>query len=260
MTSAAFRTAWITGAGKGIGRALALALAGHGTSVAISARSTDDLAELAAAAEGLPGRVFAVPLDVTDPAGTAAAYTAIQRDLGDVDLVVLNAGTHIPMGAADFSVETLRNLVEVNLLGVGNGLAVVLPDMIARGAGHVAVTASVSGYTGLPTAAAYGATKAAVINMCEALKPELDRHGVRISVINPGFVKTPLTDRNTFRMPFLITAEQAAQYTVKGLRKGRFEIHYPWQFTMWLKLARLLPYGLYFALARRMLPKDGAAR
>jgi len=245
------KVAWVTGAGKGIGRAVARRLALEGWVVAVSARPTADLASLAA--ECRAGGIHPYPLDVTDKAATGEALALIEKELGELDLVILNAGTHSPMPAEDFSVETFRLLTETNLMGPVNGLACIIPRFIERKRGHIAVVASLAGYRGLPTAAAYGATKAATINMCEALKPELEAHGVRISLINPGFVETPLTDRNDFPMPFLISAEAAAERILRGLRRGQFEIAFPWRFAMLMKLLRLLPNGLFFALTRRMV-------
>lgn len=244
------KTAWITGAGKGIGRAVARRLAQDGWTVAASARTEDDLASLAS--EFPPGRVHPYPLDVTDLGRTEATLGRIERDLGALDLAVLNAGTHIPFGVEDFSVEAFRQLVETNLMGTVHGLAQVIPAFIARRRGHIAVVASLAGYRGLPTAAAYGATKAGLINMCEALKPELELHGVRLTLINPGFVETPLTDRNTFPMPFLIPVEDAAERIIRGLARSRFEVAFPGRFAVLMKLLRLLPDRLFFALTRRM--------
>jgi short-subunit dehydrogenase len=137
-----------------------------------------------------------------------------------------------------------------------HGVAAVLPRFMERRRGHLAVVASVAGYRGLPTSAAYGASKAALINMCEALKPELDRAGVTISVVNPGFVKTPLTDKNDFPMPFLMDADAAAEQMVRGLETGRFEITFPKRFTWGMNLLRCLPYSLYFAVSRKMVSKS----
>ncbi len=241
---------WITGAGKGIGRAVARRLAQDGWTVAASARTEDDLASLAS--EFPPGRVHPYPLDVADLGRTEATLKRIERDLGALDLAVLNAGTHISFGAKDFSVEAFRQLVETNLMGTVHGLAQVIPGFIARRRGHIAVVASLAGYRGLPTAAAYGATKAGLINMCEALKPELDLHGVRLTLINPGFVETPLTDRNTFPMPFLISVEAAADEIIRGLTRAKFEVAFPGRFVVLMKMLRLLPDRLFFALTRRM--------
>ena len=136
-------------------------------------------------------------------------------------------------------------------MGSVHGLAAILPAMIGRGSGHIAVVSSVAGYRGLPTAAAYGATKASLINMCEALAFDLHGTGVRLQLVNPGFVDTPLTRRNSFPMPFLMTVEDAAERIHRGLRSRKFEIAFPRRFTLWLKLMRILPYALYFPILRR---------
>jgi NAD(P)-dependent dehydrogenase (short-subunit alcohol dehydrogenase family) len=245
------KVAWVTGAGKGIGRAVAYRLAHEGWTVAASARTTEDLVDLAA--ECPPNRVHAYPLDVTDLPLTQITVQQITKQVGDIDLAVLNAGTHIPMSAEHFSPETFRHLVETNLMGPVNCLAQIISKFIDRGSGHIAVVASVAGYRGLPTAAAYGATKAGLINMCEALKSELERHGVRLTLINPGFVETPLTDKNDFPMPYLIPVEEAADRIMHGLRRGNFEVTFPWRFAILMKLLRLLPYRLFFVLTRRMI-------
>ena len=247
------KVAWVTGAGKGIGRTLARRLAQEGWTVAASARTVEDLASLAA--ECPPGRIHEFPLDVTDLAQTRATANDIERQLGELDLAVLNAGTHTPMAAEQFSVETFRRLVETNLMGTANGLEQIIPKLIERKSGHIAVVASLAGYRGLPTAAGYGATKAGLINMCEALKPELERHGVRLTLINPGFVETPLTDRNEFPMPYLMPVEKAADRIMRGLRRDDFEVTFPWRFATVMKLLRLLPDRLFFLLTRRMIGK-----
>jgi NADP-dependent 3-hydroxy acid dehydrogenase YdfG len=250
-----FESAWVTGAGKGIGRALAKRLAEHGTRVAVSARTFADLDSLVAETAGRPGRILPFALDVTNGDAMRETVNAIHGVLDRLDLVVLNAGTHRPAHAAALDPETFEALWRVNVMGVVNGLAAVLPRMIEQGRGHVGVVASVAGYTGLPTGAAYGATKAALINLCEALKPELDIHGVRISIINPGFVRTPLTDRNDFPMPFLIDADEAAERIHAGLLAGRYEIAFPRRMVWLLKALAMLPAPLRLALKRRMIPR-----
>ena len=243
---------WLTGAGKGIGRAVALKLAHDGWTVAASARTGADLDSLAERSADLPGTVRAYPLDITDAERSAAVFARIERDIGPLDAVLLNAGTHEPMPAADFSVAIVRRLVEVNLMGTANGLAPALAAFRARGRGTVAVVSSVAGYRGLPTAAAYGATKAALINMCEALRPECIALGIDLKLINPGFVRTPLTDRNDFPMPFLVEPDAAAARIVGGLDRPGFEIAFPTPFVLMLKAMRMLPYGLFFTLTRRL--------
>ena len=247
------QTAWVTGAGKGIGREVALLLSRRGGAVAVSSRTQSDLDDLAREAEGGPGKIVPFPLDVTDEDAVRATFGAIERRLGPLDLALFNAGTHIPISAENFDAERFATLIDANVMGVVHGLAVAMPAFIERRSGHIAVMSSVAGYRGLPTSAGYGATKAALINMCESLKPELDRHGVAITVINPGFVRTPLTDRNTFKMPFLMDADAAAERAVRGLDSGRFEVTFPRRFTWGLKILRCLPYALYFPLTRRLL-------
>jgi short-subunit dehydrogenase len=175
----------------------------------------------------------------------------IEGDLGPIEQAVLAAGTHHPISADAFLAQDLARLVEVNLLGVANALEPLMRTMIGRGRGRIAVVSSVAGYRGLPTSAYYGATKAALINLAESLKFDLDRQGVQMQLINPGFVETPLTDKNPFPMPFLISTETAAERIAEGLRKSSFEISFPRRFTCLLKLMRCLPYRLYFPLIAR---------
>lgn len=244
-----WKTAWITGAGTGIGRAVALQLARSGVRVAVSGRSIDKLQQLAAEHSNI--EVF--QLDVTDRAKTAAVADAIEKSLGPLDLVIFGAGDYKPVTAASFVAEDFDHMMDVNYRGVINGLAAMLPRLRARRAGHIAWIASVAGYRGLPKAAAYGPTKAALINLAECLQPELARDGVTVSIINPGFVKTPLTAQNDFPMPFLMEAEEAGRLTIKGLKARKFEIAYPWQFVSILKIMRILPYALYLKIIRRQV-------
>jgi NAD(P)-dependent dehydrogenase (short-subunit alcohol dehydrogenase family) len=241
--------AWVTGASSGIGEALALRLARVGRRVVASARGEEARAALAATSGG---RVAPQPLDVCDAAACARAVASIEEREGEIGLAVLNAGTHVPMSASDFSVATLRRLAEVNLFGVANCLEPLLARMAARRRGHVAIVASVAGYGGLPTAAAYGPTKAALINMAESLKLDCDRLGIKLQLVDPGFVRTPLTDRNEFPMPFLMPVDEAVEAFVAGLASDRFEIVFPRRFALLLKMLNLLPYPAYFALVRRM--------
>lgn len=238
---------WITGASSGIGRALALRLARDGRTVIASARSADALAVLARE----NGNIKAWPLDVTDAAACEEAVAGIEAAHGAIALAVLNAGTHKSTPAADLRAADIRALVDINLMGTVNALA----PLLARRAQQIAVVASVAGYSGLPTAAGYGATKAALINMCEALKPECDALGIKLQLVNPGFVKTPLTDKNDFPMPFIMEVDDAVDAMVRGLASDRFEIVFPKRFALILKFLRLLPYGLYFPLIRKTTGK-----
>lgn len=236
-----WKTAWVTGASTGIGREIALQLSAAGVRVAASARSREKL-------EALGPAVFAVPLDVTQAASCQAALARIEDELGQVDLAVFSAGTYEPVSADALDPAQFARMMDTNYMGVVNCMAAVLPRMRARGSGQLACVASVAGYMGLPKAAAYGPTKAALINLAESLHPELKRDGVTLSVINPGFVETPLTAQNDFYMPFLMKPEEAARRTIDGLIAGRFEIAYPRRFVFLLKITRWLPYSLFFKL------------
>ncbi|MCF1435821.1 SDR family NAD(P)-dependent oxidoreductase [Agrobacterium vitis] len=246
------RVAWITGASSGIGRSFALKLAREGYIVGVSARRTEDL--MALAAEN-PDRIHAFPLDITDGNAVKQVVGDIEAKLGPIDMAVFSAGSYIRETAERFDAEQLRRMVDLNLVGTGHCLEAVIAVMVARGKGRIGLVGSVSGYSGLPGGGIYGATKSAMITLAEALRPGLLEKGVVISIINPGFVKTPLTDKNDFPMPFLVTAEQAADHIEKGMEAGKFEIAFPWQMVLSLKLLRLLPYPLYFALTRKMLRK-----
>jgi len=251
MTESPFSKAWVVGGSTGIGRDLVLELVRRGTHVAVSARNAEALETLRADTADLPGTVTALPLDVSDRRATKTAYDDAVAALSTIDLCVSCAGTHIPFGAADFAADKFRTLVEVNLMGTVHVLEAVMPDMIARRGGHIAVVSSVAGYRGLPRASGYGATKAALINMCEALKFDLDRAGVKLQLVDPGFVETPLTDKNDFKMPFLMKSDAAARQFYQGLLSNRFEITFPKRFTWQLKILRCLPYAAYFAMVRR---------
>ena len=249
------RVVWITGASSGIGRALALNLAKRGDTVAVSARSEQALQGLANEASDLRGSIHPYTLDITNAENCARTVEQISGKFGKIALAILNAGTHHPVEAEDFAAGDLARLIGINLLGTGNCLDPLLKRMIEARAGHIAIVASVAGYRGLPTSIYYGASKAAQINLAEALKFDLDRFGIKLQLINPGFVKTPLTDKNEFPMPFLMEVDEAAERMANGLESNAFEISFPRRFTYLLKLFRLLPYRLYFPIVSRMTGK-----
>jgi NAD(P)-dependent dehydrogenase (short-subunit alcohol dehydrogenase family) len=244
--------AWITGASSGIGRGVALEMARRGWTVAASARRADELEVLAAEAAGLPGRIAPYPCDGTDEEAGRTAGAAIARDHGAVALAFFNAGIAPYVRAPDIDVAAVRQAVDVNLMGVVNGIAAVMPGMAAQGFGQIAVNASIAGYGGLPKSAAYGATKAALINMCESLKFDCDNLGLTLQLVNPGFVETPLTGKNDFPMPFLMKNADAARRCCDGFARGGFEIVFPRRFAWLLKAVNLLPYPLYFATVGRL--------
>jgi NAD(P)-dependent dehydrogenase (short-subunit alcohol dehydrogenase family) len=242
--------AWITGASSGIGRATALELCRRGWTVAATARRLPELEALAAAAPG-PGRIVPAPGDVTDLARMEEVVAAIEADHGPVALAFLNAGTFFRDEAGVFDADMVARTFAINVGGVANGLQPLLRRMVERGRGQVAINASVAGYGGLPTSSAYGATKAALIAMTESLKFAMDRKGVALQLVCPGFVGTPLTDRNAFPMPFIIPAEEAAHRICDGFETGGFEIAFPRRMAWLLKAINLLPYPAYFAVVGR---------
>lgn len=244
------RRCWIIGASTGIGAALAEELAASGARVALSSRRRELLEEKAARFGA--SRALALPLDVRDPRALAAASDAIVAAWGGIDVVVFMAGDYRPMRAWDLDLDHARTTVETNLTGCFNALAAVIPPLMKQRAGTIALVSSVAGFRGLPKSLVYGPTKAALINLAETLYLDLRPKGVGVCVINPGFVKTPLTAGNDFHMPALISPEEAAHEIVAGLARGAFEIHFPRRFTRWLKLLRVLPYRLYFPAIRRM--------
>jgi short-subunit dehydrogenase len=239
---------WIIGASTGIGAALAKALLEKNARVAVSSRKADVLQTLVT---GHEKNSLVLPLDLTATEQISAAQNELVKNWGGYDVVLYVAGDHKPMRAWDFKLDDARHLVEINLMGIVNGLSITIPQFLKQQKGHIAVVASVGGYSGLPQALIYGATKAACINMTETLYLDLQRKNIAVTLINPGFVKTPLTDKNDFDMPALVSAEEAAAEIIAGLEKGQFEIHFPKRFTLWLKLLRMLPYRLYFYLIHK---------
>ena len=245
------RTAWLIGASTGIGRATAARLHSLGARVIVSARSA---AALETFAQAHPGSE-AIALDATDREALHAAAAGIVARHDRIDLAVYCAGTYAPMRATEFNLEVALQHQQVNYVGVLYLLDAVLPHLLAQArageGGHLSLVSSVAGYRGLPQSLAYGPTKAALIHLAQTLYLDLHPLGLGVSVVNPGFVQTPLTAQNEFHMPALITPEQAAEEMLRGWRRGEFEIHFPKRFTRVLKALGLLPDGPYFAAVRR---------
>ena len=240
------RSVWLIGASSGIGLATAKALHAAGARVVVSARKAELLQQFVDAHPGAQ----AVVLDVSNAAAMAEAAKYVQTQQG-LDVVMYCAGYYQAMRATDYSLTEMLRHLDVNYTGALRVLDAVLPALVAQGSGHVSFISSVAGFRGLPQSLAYGPTKAALINLAEALYYDLSPQGVGVSLINPGFVETPLVAGNDFPMPALITPETAATEILKGWRKGDFHIHFPKRFTRMLLLLRILPYRWYFALLRR---------
>ena len=241
------QTVWIVGASTGIGRATASALHRAGARVTVSARKAEALAAFVAQHPGSQ----ALALDATDPAAVTLAANNLLAQ-GPLDCVVYCAGHYQAMRAEAIDIADVQRHLAVNYLGAVYLLDAVLPSLLARGRGHISLVGSVAGYRGLPNSLAYGPTKAALINLAENLYLDLRPRGLGVSIVNPGFVETPLTAGNAFSMPALITPEQAANAMLAGWRSGTFELHFPKRFTLWMQALRLLPDRLFFALVRRV--------
>ena len=241
------RVVWLVGASTGIGRATAELLHRQGAVVVVSARNAAALQLFETTHPGSLGLV----LDATDRAAFARAAQVIVAKFGRIDLALYCAGYYKAMRATQFDLNEALRHQEVNYVGALHMLDAVLPVLLRQKAGHISLVSSVAGYRGLPNSLAYGPTKAALINLAQTLYMDLHPQGIGASVINPGFVETPLTAQNEFEMPALLTPEQAAQEMLKGWAQGKFEIHFPKRFTLWLKALTHVSDGLYFRAIRR---------
>jgi short-subunit dehydrogenase len=247
-----WKTAWIVGGSSGLGRELAKLLDGRVPAVAVSARSGEALKELEAQSK----TIKAYPLDITDREAVSKTLRAIETAHGPVDLVVLSAGIWKIAGPSDFDADDFEQSMEVNYGGVINVLADILPDMLNRRAGQIAIISSVAGYRGLPKSAAYAPTKAALINLAESLHPELAEQGITLSIVNPGFVDTPMTETNDFPMPFLMPVDEAAERLLRGLKRKDYEIVFPRRMALAMKALRLMPNALFFWIVRTFMLKS----
>jgi NAD(P)-dependent dehydrogenase (short-subunit alcohol dehydrogenase family) len=195
----------------------------------------------------------ALALDVSDISACEKALADIQKSTPRLDRAIFMAALYEPTRIADITPDQFRRMVDVNLMGAFHIVNTVLPWMRQHQKGQIALCGSVAGYRGLPKGQPYSATKAALINFTESLRAEEKSHGLDIKLISPGFVKTPLTDKNSFDMPMIIEADTAAQEILKGLQSSRFEVAFPRLFACLMKMLRLLPYGIYFSVTRRMI-------
>lgn len=232
---------WIVGASEGLGRALAIKLSKTGCEVIVSARSAERLEALVAE---LPGRARAVPCDVADPDSVKRAAA----EAGEIDGMIYLAGLYWPMKATEWDADKVATMVDVNLTGAARVIGEVLPPMLARRKGHIVLTGSLSGFRGLPGAIGYGATKAGIMSLGETMRIDLRGTGVTVQNANPGFIKTRLTDKNDFRMPFLMEPEDAAEHMMALMRSDRFSASFPWLFGAWFRFSQFLPDWLYYRI------------
>jgi NADP-dependent 3-hydroxy acid dehydrogenase YdfG len=232
---------WLVGASEGLGRALAERLSAAGAEVILSARSADRLAEVAAS---LPGPSTVLPVDVADAASVRGAAAAA----GQIDGVVFLAGLYWPMAAQDWNADQVETMCDVNFTGCARIIGAALPAMVARGTGHVVITGSLSGFRGLPGAIGYGASKAGVMALAECMQADLRGSGIVVQVANPGFIRTRLTDKNTFSMPFLMEPAEAADHMFRHMQTDRFKVSFPTVFSWLFRLSQFLPDWAYYRI------------
>ena len=240
---------WITGASSGIGKSLALKFAKEGWNVAISARRENLLNEISESNENIKS----FPLDVTDKIKCKDVFNKVKSEFGNVDICFFSTGTWSPKKEKDIDVEQIENVFKVNFFGTLNCIKAVEEYFKNKKGGTITIVSSIAGYRGLPNTTGYGPSKSALISLAESLYFDFEKHNVRVCLVSPGFIKTPMTDKNDFKMPFLKTPEFSADKIYDGLiNKKNFEIHFPKELTLTLKLLKLLPSKVYFNLVKKL--------
>ena len=242
---------WITGASSGIGKAVAKKFANEGWRVAVSARRKELLDELAE-----HHNILSFPLDVTDRSQINNVFKDIVNEFGNLDVCLFSSGTYEPKDEQSIDPDKIKNVINVNFLGVIDCVKSVEEYFKNKKSGHISIVSSIAGYRGLPNSSGYGPSKAALTNFCESIYFDFKKFGIRVSIVSPGFIKTPLTDKNDFPMPFLRTPDYAAEKIFNGLTKSKsFEIHFPKALTLILKFLRILPYSLYLFLVDKLVKR-----
>lgn len=238
------RTYWLVGASEGLGRALAEQLDREGVNLVLSARSDDRLQELSGTLNR-PARI--VPCDVS----SAESVTAAWQSVGQIDGIVYLAGLYEPTRAQDWNAQQVEAMCDVNFIGAIRVLGLAVPSFVSRGSGHIVIIGSLAGYRGLPGAIGYGASKAGLMHLAENLQAELWQTDIRVQLFNPGFIRTRLTDKNSFSMPFLMDSDQAAAEVCRGMKSRSYKIDFPWMFSLVFRLGRLLPTSIFLRLISR---------
>lgn len=234
---------WIVGASQGLGRAVAIEISKMGAEVILSSRDENALGMVA---RECPGKTQIVPMDISH----SESVTAAARTIGKIDGVVFLAGVYWPMSSREFDGEMAAAMLDINLTGAVRVLGHVVPDMVARDEGHIVLTGSLSGFRGLPGAVGYGASKAGIMSLAETMRADLGRTGVTVQLVNPGFVRTRLTEKNDFSMPFIMEPEEAARAFVEHLHGDSFARNFPRLFSLLFRASQFLPDWLYYRLMR----------
>ena len=243
------KTIWITGGSTGIGKALAIKFASKGWNVAISARRENLLNELSDNNEN----IYGFPLDVTDKLKCKEVFEEIKKQFKEIDICFFSTGTWNPKKEKDIDIEQIENVFKVNFFGTLNSIKAVEEYFKNKKNGIITIVSSIAGYRGLPNSTGYGPSKSALNNLAESLYFDFKRSNVRVCLVSPGFIKTPMTDKNDFKMPFLKTTDYAAEKIYDGLiNKNIFEIHFPKTLTLILKILNFLPSKIYFGLVGKM--------
>ena len=241
----------ITGASSGIGRGLALDLGRRGARVGLIARRADVLDEIVTEIRAEGGQAFALPVDVKDPESVRAAAKQISGELGAIDVLIANAGIGATNDAAELNAAQVANVINVNVIGVAYCVAAVVPAMVARGSGHVVAISSLAAYRGLPKSAAYCASKAGVSAFFESLRLDLAPKGIDVTIIHPGFIKTPLTAGRQAQMPFLMELEDAVEKIVGAIERRKKSYAFPWQLASIVRAGMIMPTWMYDRISRR---------
>ena len=243
------KTIWITGGSTGIGKALAIKFASKGWNVAVSARRVELLNELSNTYEN----ISAFPLNVTDKSKCIEVFNEIKNKFENIDICFFSTGTWNPKKEKEIDVEQMEDVFKVNFFGTVNSIKAVEEYFRNKKSGIITIVSSIAGYRGLPNSTGYGPSKSALNNLAESLYFDFKRYNVRVCLVSPGFIKTPMTDKNDFKMPFLKTPEYAADQIYNGLiNKNVFEIHFPKALTLTLKFLSFLPSNIYFKIVSRM--------
>ncbi len=239
---------WITGSSSGIGKATAIKFANEGWQVAVSARRK----ELLEALSKENSNISSFPLDVTNRESCVKVFEDILKKYSNIDLCILSTGTYDPKTEREINLDEIENVFNVNFFGTLNCIKAIESNLKNKKTGHIAIISSVAGYRGLPNSSGYGPSKAALNNLAESLYFDFKKYNVKLSLISPGFIKTPLTDKNTFKMPFIKSTEFAAEKIYNGLIKSNsFEITFPKQLTILMKIFKILPNKIYLYLMEK---------